>query len=106
MPWLGHSCTAVDSIPTRSGGRGTRPPVGEKRHQAAMPPGVLAWPLVCPSSWTLVCPLSTLVPLCLRSFELNLVFLPCIFQNFCHDGGKFYPAKGRVCIKVIAAEPQ
>ena len=21
MPWLGHSCTAVDSIPTRSGGR-------------------------------------------------------------------------------------
>ena len=119
MPWLGHSCTAVDSIPTRSGGRGTRPPVGEKRHRAAMPPGVLAWTLVCPSSWTLfcpsswtlVCPLSTLVPLFIRGFELDLAFPPCIFQHFRHDGGKFYPAKGRVCtpirpIKVMAAESQ
>ena len=31
MPWLGHSCTAVDSIPTRSGGRGReREREGEK----------------------------------------------------------------------------
>ena len=98
----------TDSIPTRSGGRGTRPPVGEKRYQAAMPPGLLAWALVCPSSWTLVCPsswtlvcpLSSLVPLCLRGFELDLAFLPCIFQHFHHNGGKFYPAKGRVCTPI------
>ena len=44
MPWVGHSCTAVDSIPLEAVVIAARPglPVGEKIPQAALPPDVLS----------------------------------------------------------------